>query len=380
MSFLNTTKNKLISFPQFSKDKDQDFSLVLNKRVNTYFTDNQLSKKGGNTIIFKSVCMISLFIVPLIVIGAGVLTMQWQLFVLYIACGLGMAGIGMGVMHDAIHGSFSSNKRLNGLMAQTMNLVGANASIWRIQHNVLHHTFTNIEGADDDLNTPAFLRFTPKRLWATVHKYQHLYTWIFYSLSTISWITTKDFIRLNRYFKQGLIKEGKEYKKLLTGLITWKLAYYGYALVIPLLFSGFAWGTVLLAFLCMHLVTGLSISLVFQTAHIMPSNEFPSPCNMGGIDSNWTVHQMNTTSNYAPNSKVFCWMIGGLNYQIEHHLFPNISHVHYSKISGIVKQTASEFGIAYNSEVTFGKALKQHARMLQHLGKQKTLQFAHSEL
>jgi len=324
--------------------------------------------------------MISLFSIPLLTISTGILTSTWQIFLLYILSGLGMAGIGMGVMHDAIHGSYSSNRTLNRAMSQTMNMVGANASVWRIQHNVLHHTYTNIEGADDDLNTPLFLRFTPKRLWAAIHKYQYLYTWVFYGLSTISWISTKDFIRLNRYSQLGFIKKGREYNTHLAGLIIWKLAYYTYGLILPLMFSGFNWGIVLLAFLCMHIITGLSISLVFQTAHIMPSNDFPTPCNEGGINCNWTVHQLNTTSNYAPGNGLFSWMIGGLNYQIEHHLFPNICHVHYPEISGIVEQTANEFGISYNTLPTFGAALKEHAKMLRQLGCQNTLKFAHSEL
>lgn len=328
----------------------------------------------------KSIVMLSLFILPLVFISSGLLVHSWQLFAMYVICGAGMAGIGMGVMHDAIHGSYSSNLKLNKLMAESMNLVGANASVWKVQHNVLHHTYTNIEGSDDDLNTPSFLRFTPKRLLSAVHKYQHFYTWFFYSLSTISWITTKDFVRLNRYTQKGLIKGGREYNLMLTKLIGWKLAYYVYALVLPVMFSGFGWGTVLLAFLCMHMVTGMSISLVFQTAHIMPSTNFPSPCSKGNLDCNWTVHQLETTTNYAPNSKVFSWLIGGLNYQIEHHLFPNICHLHYPKISKIVKETTEEYGLTYNSIPTFGEALSEHAKMLRHLGQQEKLQFAHSEL
>ena len=188
--------------------------------------------------------MISLFCLPLVFISTGLLTSTWQIYVLYILSGLGMAGIGMGVMHDAIHGSYSSSKKLNRVMSQTMNLVGANAQVWRIQHNVLHHTYTNVEGADDDLNTPPFLRFTPKRLLMAIHKHQYLYTWFFYGLSTISWITTKDFIRLKRYAKLGFIKKGKHFNTHLAGLILWKLAYYSYALILPLLFSGFSWTTV----------------------------------------------------------------------------------------------------------------------------------------
>lgn len=329
---------------------------------------------------FKSFVMLSLFILPLVIISTGVLTESWQLFALYLTCGAGMAGIGMGVMHDAIHGSYSSSPKLNWFMAQSMNLVGANASVWRVQHNVLHHTYTNIEGSDDDLNTPPFLRFTPKRILSNVHKYQHFYTWFFYSLSTISWITTKDFVRLKRYTDKGLIKRGREFNQMLLKLIAWKLAYYGYALALPIIFSGFAWPTVVIAFICMHMVTGMTISLVFQTAHIMPETNFPSPCKQGNMACNWTVHQLETTTNYAPDNKVLGWLVGGLNYQVEHHLFPHICHLHYPQISKIVKSTTEEFGLTYNSIPTFGKALTEHAKMLRHLGQQKTLQFAHSEL
>ncbi|WP_420386835.1 fatty acid desaturase family protein [Roseivirga sp.] len=328
----------------------------------------------------KSLVMVSLFVIPLVIISLGLLNSGWQLFVAYLVCGLGMAGIGMGVMHDAIHGSYSNSPKLNRLMAQTMNLVGANASVWRVQHNVLHHTYTNIEGADDDLNTPTFLRFTPDRILKNVHRYQHWYTWFFYALSTISWITSKDFVRLKRYADKGLIRKGKEYNLLLTKLIAWKAAYYTYALILPVLFSGFGWGMVLLAFLSMHVVTGISISLVFQTAHIMPETNFPSPCPKGDMNCNWTVHQLETTTNYAPDSKLFSWFIGGLNYQVEHHLFPHICHLHYPRIAKIVKRTTEEFGLTYHSIPTFEGALKEHARMLKELGRQKKLQFANSEL
>ena len=107
-------------------------------------------------MLIKSVIMIALFFVPLIILASGIVTSAWMLFALYIASGFGMAGIGMCVMHDAIHGSYSKNKKINTFLGYSFNLIGANAIVWKIQHNVLHHTYPNIDQADDDINAPFF--------------------------------------------------------------------------------------------------------------------------------------------------------------------------------------------------------------------------------
>ena len=320
-------------------------------------------------MIYKSVFMLSLFCLPLIIVNTGLVTTPFALISLYIMSGLGMAGIGMGVMHDAIHGSYSKNRKVNKYMGYTMNLIGANASVWRVQHNVLHHNYTNIDEADDDLNAPFFLRFSPhaKRYW--MHRFQHFYIWFFYGLSTLSWVTTKDFIRLKRYKNKGFFSGKNEYRNELLKLISWKLLYYSYALVLPLIMVPLAPWIIVLAFVIMHFITGLSISTVFQTAHVMPSTAFPLPDENGLIANSWTIHQLATTSNYAPGSRFFSWLIGGLNFQVEHHLLPNVCHVHYRKLSPIVADTAREYGIPYHTKKTFLAAIWDHTLMLRQLGK-----------
>ncbi|WP_262915368.1 fatty acid desaturase family protein [Niabella ginsengisoli] len=188
-------------------------------------------------------------------------------------------------------------------------------------------------------------------------------------MSTISWITSKDFIRLNRYNKMGLIKDKAEYRRILLKIIFWKVIYFSYVLVLPLLLTSFAAWIVILAFLCMHFVTGLCISLVFQSAHVMPDIEYPLPNDAGKLEHERLVHQLATTCNFSPKSKFFSWLIGGLNFQIEHHLFPHISHVHYKHIAPIVKTTTKEFGIPYYSYPSFFSALKGHGNMLRKLGR-----------
>ena len=319
-------------------------------------------------MVFKTICMLSLYFLPILLVSTGWLTQTWQLFTCFILSGFGMAGIGMGIMHDAIHGTYSSNPKINKLLSYTLNLVGANATIWKVQHNVLHHSFTNIHEGDDDLNVPFFLRFSPNAKKNLLHPFQHWYTWFFYGLSTLSWVTTKDFIRLDRYYKMGLIKGKNIYRNTFLKILAWKFVYFTLTLGMPILFSPFGIGEILLGFLTLHFITGLSISLVFQTAHVMPEVSFHQTDENGIVEGERMIHQLLTTSNYAPKSRLFSWMIGGLNFQIEHHLFPDICHVHYKNISEIVQQTASEYNLPYYSKKNFFQALRSHFQMLHYLG------------
>ncbi|MFD0862965.1 fatty acid desaturase family protein [Sungkyunkwania multivorans] len=324
-------------------------------------------------MISKTIVMLTVFFVPLVLINIGVVTVPWLLFALYIISGIGMAGIGMGIMHDANHGSYSKNRKVNKYLGYTMNLIGANANVWKIQHNVLHHSYTNIEGADDDINAPFFLRFSPHAKKNSIHRFQHLYVWFFYGLSTVSWVTAKDFLRLFRYRKMGFLNKKNQFRDELIKMASWKLLYYSYALILPLIMVPLAPWMIILAFISMHFVTGLLISIIFQVAHIMPSTEFPLPDKDGIVEGDWFAHQLATTTNFAPKSKFFSWLIGGLNYQIEHHLLPNICHIHYKRISGIVADTAKEYGMPYHTKRTFAAAIMAHIGVLRKLGKMQPI-------
>lgn len=253
-------------------------------------------------------------------------------------------------------------------MGYSINLIGANATTWKIQHNVLHHTYTNVNEFDDDLTTPGILRFSPDRELRRAHRFQHIYAWFFYSLVTLVWVTSRDFVRMNQYRSMGFLKDDIVYRKEIIKSIFWKIAYFSYALIIPVISNPAAWWVVLLAFLLMHMVTGTILSFVFQTAHIVPSSSFPKPNHEGLIDNQWLYHQLDTTSNYAPNSKIFSWFIGGLNYQVEHHLLPHVSHVHYKGLSQVVKPLVEKYNLPYHSKDNFFAAIAAHAAMLKSLG------------
>ena len=355
--------------PKFSRTIDNDFSKTLRKRVNSYFKTHAISKKANTSMVVKTIVMLSLFFMPLILLSTGLITTVAMVFTTYIISGFGMAGIGMGVMHDAIHGAYSNNKKINTLLGYTFNLIGANATIWKIQHNVLHHTYTNIDHADDDINTPFFLRFSPNGTWHKSQRFQHIYIWFFYAISTVFWITAKDFVRLKRYRDMGHLNEDQTYKNEVLKMLAWKFFYYSYALILPLIMVPLAWWIILLAFLSMHLVTGILVSIVFQIAHIMPDTDFPLPNEKGLMKNEWYRHQFHTTTNFEPKNKILFWLIGGLNYQVEHHVLPDICHVHYKNLSPIVAQTAKDFGMPYHVKKSMYQAIGDHTNMLRALGK-----------
>lgn len=358
---------------RFSTRSDAEFTKTLRKRVDAYFKEHGMSRHANAVMILKTIFVFTLAFGPLVVMLTGVVENMWALFGMWAAMAIGMAAIGTSVMHDALHGSYSKNPVINKILGGSINLLGASGKMWHIQHNVLHHSFTNMHDSDEDINGPAILRFHPHQERMKIHKYQHLYAWFLYGLSTLMWITTKDFTALFRYKNLGLLKNGKDFKNALTEVVIWKFVYYGYILVLPLIFIPAPWWAILLMFVSMHFIMGFALSVVFQTAHVIPTTEMPEGNQEGKMERNWHVHQLLTTANFSQTrkfgGKLVTWFTGGLNYQVEHHLFPNICHIHYPKIAPIVKATAEEFKIPYYDSGSLMDAVRCHASMLRRLGR-----------
>jgi linoleoyl-CoA desaturase len=357
----------------FSKTK-LDFIAILNKRVNEYFKANEVTRHANPEMVVKSVIMFALYFGPYALILTSAVTGMGWLILLTAIMSLGLAGIGLSVMHDANHGAYSRKKWVNTVIGYSLNLIGANAFNWKMQHNVLHHSYTNVDGHDEDISPRGVLRLSPHSVWKRMHKYQFIYAWFLYGMMTISWMVFKDFVRIIRYDKSGLAKKnnaniGTEWAIM----ITFKLVYIGYIFVLPLVLTTLAWWQILIGIFIMHYITGFILAIIFQPAHVIEGTEFPLPDANNSLENNWAIHQLLTTTNFSNNSRWFSWYIGGLNFQIEHHLFPNICHVHYRNISGIVKDTAREYGLPYKSTRTFVEALAMHGRLLRTLGKRPAL-------
>jgi linoleoyl-CoA desaturase len=351
---------------------NRQFYLTAKKRVDEYFKQHNISKFGNYKMVVKTIAMFTIYFTPYVLFLTNVITNGWILAGLAIVMGIGMSGIGLSVMHDANHGSYSKNHKINKLMSYSMIFIGGSSLNWQLQHNNLHHTFTNIDGHDEDIAPLGFLRFSPHAEYKKIHRFQFLYAWFFYGLMTLMWASTKDFSQLRRYNKMGLLAgHHTNLKRELIRLIFHKIFYLTYMLVIPMLVMNVAWWQVLIGFTIMHFTCGLILALIFQPAHVVEMTEFPTPVSPESLtmENDWASHQMKTTANFAQRNWLLSWFVGGLNYQIEHHLFPNICHVHYKKIAPIIKETAKEFNLPYHSKSTFIGAVISHAKVLYQLGK-----------
>ncbi|MEO8451865.1 MAG: acyl-CoA desaturase, partial [Gemmatimonadota bacterium] len=233
--------------------------------------------------------------------------------------------------------------------------------------NVIHHTYTNIEGVDEDLTVSPLLRLSPSSPLLSIHRYQHLYAFLAYGFSTIFWVFVKDY---KYFFKRDLgpYKDKKHPTGEWVNLFLTKLIYYGWAIALPLLVLDLPWWQFLIGYLVMHGTAGFILGVVFQLAHVVEGPEFPAPDDAGRMEHQWLLHEMETTANFARSSRLVTWYVGGLNHQIEHHLFPKVCSAHYPSISGIVQSAARRYGIPYYDQPTLMDAVRSHYRMLKRFG------------
>lgn len=363
---------------KFTGQVNEEFYKVLRKRVNEYFKLKNISRHANAKMILKSVSMLLMYVVPFILL-LSVQMPVWAQILTWLFMGFGLAGIGLSIMHDANHGAYSNNDRINKLIGYSLLLLGGSDLNWRIQHNMLHHTYTNVHGLDEDISPVPILRFSPGAKRLPVHRFQHIYAWFLYGMMTIMWVLSKDFVQAARYNRLGLLSSQKTtIAKHVLFLICFKIIYLSLFIGLPIILTDMPILVVLGGFFLMHFVAGFILGIVFQPAHVVPVSNFPVPDPSGNVDADWAVSQLLNTANFAPKARLLSWYVGGLNFQIEHHLFPGICHVHYKELSAIVKRTANEYGLPYYEYKTFLGALIEHGKMLYDLGHSDNARAVHA--
>ena len=349
----------------FKATQAQEFHSVIKQRVQQYFETKNISVHANAAMITKTVLIMFFFLACYGLVVSNLLNI-WALLGVAGLIGVATALIGFNITHDAIHGSYSSNRHVNRVLGSIFNVIGANDYVWKISHNIMHHTYTNIPDHDEDINQPAVLRLNPKQKKLWVHRFQHIYLPALYALTSLSWVVLKDF---RKFFAEKIGKMKNDHPtKEYVRLFVFKSIYYAAFIAIPIIFTDLLWWQVLIGFVFMHAVQGILIAFVFQLAHIVEGPEFPEPDDEGQIENSWAVHQLYTTADFARNSWMATYFLGGLNFQIEHHLFPKICHIHYKHLAPIVEQTAQEFNLPYyNSGSVFG-ALRSHFATAKRMG------------
>jgi linoleoyl-CoA desaturase len=312
--------------------------------------------------------MLTIYLAPFVLILTIPMS-AWIALILAIIMGVGEAGIGMSIMHDGAHGAYSSKPWLNKLVASSMYLLGSSVFNWKVQHNIKHHTFTNIFEYDPDISKVAIIRLCPHTPRKKFHRFQHIYAFPLYGLMTLFRLFG-EISTLIQYTKDGITEELRvNPKSQLLKLILIKLLYLFIIIGLPILFSNFAVWQILLGFVALHATAGMIMTTIFQLAHVVEGTDLPLPNDKKVIDMEWTVHQLHTTSDFGRKNGLLSWYIGGLDFQIEHHLFQNICHIHYPKIAKIVEGLATKYGFDYNLKKSAVHAFASHYRRLKELGR-----------
>jgi linoleoyl-CoA desaturase len=359
---------------RFNGQQGLSFFVTVRQRIDTYFTQASISRHANTAMWLKTVFFLGVFLLLYGLLLSG-LPGVWGMLGMAVGLGMFAAFIGFNVSHDAIHGAFSANPKVNRILGMSFYLLGANPYLWNITHNVVHHTYTNIAGHDEDIEiAPGLIRIDEEDKVNRIQRFQHLYGFLLYSLASLSWVFRKDYIKFfqSRIGQRTNIHPRQEY----FNLFFYKGLYYVLFLLLPMLVLDIPWWQVIVGFVVMHLTEGFILGLVFQLAHIVEGTGFPVPDTQGNIEETWAVHQLQTTANFAPRSGLAAFLFGGLNHQIEHHLFPKVCHIHYPALSAIVRQTAREFNLPYIENRSFFSALQSHYRMLRKLGRDAYRQMA----
>lgn len=364
MAAVKDLQTPKMTTPKFLQGQG-NFHIALKQRVNQYFTDVKKPSTGNISLLLKGIffCICYLFLYIHLVFFTPSL---WFAIPECLLLGGFTAAIGFNVMHDGAHGSFSKHKIVNKLAGFSLNFLGASAIMWNMKHNIIHHTYTNVDGVDDDIEAGPYLRFAPTQKHFKYHRFQHIYFWGLYTLLHIVWIFVTDY---KKYFQKriGPVQLRKMTKREHIAFWTAKIVYSFMVVILPIYLLGFVnW---LVGFLIVSMTTGFVISIVFQLAHTVEHTDFPLPTDAGKIENEWAIHQVKTTANFATHNRLISWLVGGLNFQIEHHLFPKISHVHYPAISKIIRKTCIEYNIPYQVYPKMRHAIASHVSYLKKLGR-----------
>lgn len=333
------------------------FQRELRKAVDEYFSATGLPRRDVPAMYIKSAvilcwCALSYWLLVFVV------TEWYQAVPLCLSLAFGLAGIGFNIQHDGNHDAYSNSPFINSLMGSTLDLVGGSSYLWRIKHNVIHHTYTNIVGVDTDIDLEPLAHLTDGPPPRRIHRLQFLYLWFFYGFLAVKWHWFDDFRDLLRR-RMGVSSFARPKRWETVRLFSGKIVLFCLMFVIPLTQHSF--GTVIVFYIITTFVLGLLLSVVFQLAHCVEETSFKNAENRMG---DWAIHQVETTTNFARRSRLLTWYFGGLNYQIEHHLFPKICHLHYPALSPLVEQICVKFGVRYSSQETFSAALGSHYRLL----------------
>ncbi|HYV34795.1 MAG TPA: acyl-CoA desaturase [Gemmataceae bacterium] len=360
---LAPTKSEFTKTLKFGSNTS--FQVELRRRVDEFFRLTGRRQRDCPAMYLKSAILFAALAgsYTLLVFYA---TEWWQAVPAAILLALSIAGIGFNIQHDAGHGAYSNFAWINKLMAMTLDLIGGSSYAWHWKHAIYHHTNVNVAGHDTDIELGMAVRFSPHQKRYKFHRWQHLYMWPLYGIFTIKWHFLSDFQEIISG-RIGKLRMPRPRGWDLVVFLGGKATFFTLAFVIPLLHHS-VWA-VMSFYGMVSVLLGIVLSIVFQLAHAVEEAAFPLPqTDTGRIENAWAIHQVETSVDYSRRSRVLAWLLGGLNYQIEHHLLTRVCHVNYPAISKVVEETCRDFGVKYTEHKSFAAGLASHFRWLKRMG------------
>jgi len=400
-------------------DWSSPFYPTLKQRVVTRLRELHKARRGGAEIYLKSIMLLTWFWGSLYVMCFA---QSFQVALLgAVSMGAAASFVGTCIQHDGSHGAFSPYSHLNKAAGWTLDMIGASAFTWEFQHMLGHHPYTNLLDVEGDARTDGglaaaadglniqendpdvfssfpFVRMHPshKRQW--IHRYQHIYAPVLFSLMTLSKVYHQDWdLWKNKrlYHINAECRYGERWNS--ARFLIMKVLSCGYMLVLPCWCRGSLSGVPL--YLVGHLVCGEMLALMFIVNHVIEGVAFAKrerddkgkilpekPATAEGVTpmeatnkmtddkvvplNDWAAVQCQTSVNWAAGSWFWSQFSGGLSHQIEHHLFPGLCHTNYVHIQSVVEETCAEFGVPYQNEASLGIAIVKMLRHLKNLGTQ----------
>ncbi len=347
--------------------RDTGFHATIKRGAAAYFEGSQRSRRGGARMHAKTATILLWFAASYAILLVWGGTSAWTAALSTVSLALATAGIGFAIMHDANHGGYSSSALVNRSWGLALDFIGASSYIWRFKHNVQHHTYANIAGLDTDVDAEPFLRLVPSQRWRPYHRLQHLYAWPLYCTLAVKWWFVDDLVDLVRG-RIGVVAFPRPRGHQLAILLAGKLVFVGWAVVVPAVVFRSGW--VVPLFLLGAGILGFVLSIVFQLAHTVSGAHFETAVPGEQVMANsWAEHQARATADFAPHNAILGWYVGGLNFQVEHHLFPGVCHLHYPALAEIVRAACAEHGVPYQVQPSLGHAVVAHLRLLRSLGR-----------
>ncbi len=342
-----------------------DFQTEIRRRVEEFFHTSGRPQRDCPRMYLKSAIILITFFSSYTLLVFFSKT-WWQAVPLAILLGFSAAEIGFNIQHDGGHQAYSNHPWINKMMAMTLDLIGGSSFVWYWKHGVIHHTYANVTGYDTDIEIGILGRLSPFQKHYKFHRWQHIYIWPFYGILAIKWLFYDDFheVFVGRIGKHRIPRpKGWELVLFIAG----KVHFFLLAFWVPMQFHSPA--KVFLFYGIAAVILGLTLSMVFQVVHVVESASFPMPKpGTNRVEKAWAVIQAETAVDYARNNRLVLWLVGGLNFQIEHHLFPRICHANYPAITKLVEATCREYGVRYSENKSYHAGLASHFRWLRQLG------------